>query len=104
MGFTDLSSGPVFLTALPHVSERMLEVWPDQEILCVCDLCLLCANFIGKWSGMVGVVTLLAGVMDRSQLQVFRVWKPGFHDQMLEFRLSFYLPHWSSRLCRKTSF
>lgn len=104
MGFTDLSSGTVFLTALPHVSERMPEVWPDQEILCVCDLCLLCAYFIGKWSGMVGVVTLLAGVMDRSQLQVFQVWKPGFHDQMLQFRLSFYLPHWSSRLCRKTSF
>lgn len=84
MGFTDLSSGPVFLTALPHVSERVPEVWSDQEILCelsyivlcaaVHDLCLLFAYFTGKWSGMVGVVTLLAGVMDQSQLQVFQAW------------------------------
>lgn len=57
VSFTDLSSGPVFLTALLHVSERVPEVWPDQEILCewsyivlcaVHDLCLLFAYFTGK--------------------------------------------------------
>lgn len=60
-----------------------------------------------------GVVTLLAGVMDQIQLQVFSSVEACVLLLLSwvcnQFRcynagLSLYLPHWSPRVCRKTSF